>query len=919
MGISWAEIRERSISFGHEWKDETYERAEAQTFWNEFFSVFGISRRRLAVFEKHVALLGERHGFVDLFWKGTLIAEHKSIGKNLDSAYMQAIDYASGLSEEELPRYVIVSDFQRFQLYDHEVDKQWSFQLTELPQHIHLFDFMIGHTRHIYREEDIVNIKAAELMGRLHDALKANGYSGHALELLLVRFMFCLFADDTGIFEKGLFAYYIEERTREDGADVGAQLTYIFQLLNTPEVERQINLDEDAAKFPYINGSLFDETLPIATFDRKTRDILLKCCYFDWSAVSPAIFGSLFQAVVEPQERRDFGVHYTSEKNILKVIKPLFLDGLHAEFKTKKHNKRALNELLGKIGSMKFLDPACGCGSFLVVAYKELRKLELEIHKQIQKLEGKNDKYRGTVLDVVEVFNRDINVDSFYGIDLFEFPVRIAEVALWLTDHQANIELQNEFGHYFVRLPLISTPHITQGNALTLDWDTIIPKAQLSYIFGNPPYVGSRSSSNAQKSDMDAIFKGKIKKSRKLDYVCSWYLKALEYIKGTSIEVAFVSTNSITQGEQVEPLWEYLLAEGVRINFAHRPFKWSNLARGKAGVSVVIIGFATFNRERKRLFEYVSVSDEPIEVQAVNINPYLVDAENTLIKTRNAPLCDVPKMRRGNHSIDGGFLLLTHEQKAEYVKREPQGEKYIMELAGATELLYNVKRWCFWLTDIDPSELRHLPLLRERIANVRSLRLSSKKEATRRYAEKPYLFMERRQPTSKYLAVLRISSENRKYIPLVFCEASIVAHHSIYVIENATLYHFGVLQSAMHMAWTKQVTGRLEERLQYSNGVVYNNFAWAESPRAQDVQAVSKAAEDVLAIRERYPNSLLADLYDVLAMPRDLLDAHKKLDKAVDRCYRREAFKTDAERLRFLFERYIALTASEAKSLSMTG
>ncbi len=599
MQITWPEINEHAVSFVYKWKDATYERGEAQTFWNEFFSVFGISRRKFATFEKHVALLGERRGFIDLFWKGTLIAEHKSAGKNLDSAYEQAIDYASGLSDDELPRYIIVSDFQRFRLYDLDEDKQWSFDLIELPRHIHLFGFMIGHAPHVYKEEDIVNIKAAELMGRLHDALKANGYAGHALELLLVRFMFCLFADDTGIFEKGHFTYYIEERTREDGADVGAQLTYIFQLLNTPESERPPNLDEDAAKFLYINGSLFDETLPIATFDRKTRDILLKCCYFDWSTVSPAIFGSLFQAVVEPQERRDFGVHYTSEKNILKVIKPLFLDELLAELEAKKHNKRALNELLTKIGSMKFLDPACGCGSFLVVAYEELRKLELEIHKQIQRLEGKNDKYRGTVLDVVEVFNRDINVDSFYGIDLFEFPVRIAEVALWLTDHQANVELQREFGLYYVRLPLISTPHIIQGNALTVDWETIVPKVELSYIFGNPPYVTAVRRSKTQNSDMEAVFSGKIQKYRSLDYVCSWYIKALEYIKETPIEVAFVSTNSITQGEQVAPLWEYLLAEGVRINFAHRSFHWTNLARGKAGVTVVIIGFATFDRQRK--------------------------------------------------------------------------------------------------------------------------------------------------------------------------------------------------------------------------------------------------------------------------------------------------------------------------------
>ncbi len=772
---------------------------------------------------------------------------------------------------------------------------------------------MIGHTRHVFRDEDIVNIKAAELMGHLHDALKANGYSGHALELLLVRFMFCLFADDTGIFEKDLFTYYIEERTREDGADVGNQLTYVFQLLNTPEAERQINLDEDAAKFPYINGSLFSETLPIATFDAKTREILLKCCYFNWSNVSPAIFGSLFQAVVEPRERRDYGVHYTSEKNILKTIKPLFLDALQTEFDAKRHNKRALGELLERIGSMRFLDPACGCGSFLVVAYKELRRLELEIHKQIRRLQGANDKYRGQVLDVVEVFNRDINVDSFYGIDLFEFPVRVTEVAMWLTDHQANIELQREFGLYYVRLPLISTPHIIQGNALTLDWEAIVPKAELSYIFGNPPYVDNQRRSDAQNDDMDTVFGGKVQNYGKLDYVSAWYIKALEYIQNTAIEVAFVSTNSITQGEQVAILWEYLLAKGLRINFAHRSFKWANLARGKAGVTVVIIGFSTFDRGRKTLFEYVK-ADEPIEIRAARINPYLVDAEDTLIRNRTAPLCDVPKMTRGNHPVDGGFLILTDAERAEYVLREPQGEKYIRQLISAKESLHKIKRWCFWLVDADPSELRRLPLLRKRIAKVKELRLASKDAGTRRQAEHSHLFRTPTiQPESNYIAIPAHSSEARKYIPMAFCDASVIAHNSMHVLKNASLYHFGVLQSAMHMAWTRQICGRLRLDLRYSSDVVYNNFAWAENTRPQHEQAVSDAAQAVLDIRERYPNASLADLYDPLSMPKDLLDAHKRLDRAVDRCYRRDAFKTDTERLRFLFERYAALTASEAK------
>jgi hypothetical protein len=551
------------------------------------------------------------------------------------------------------------------------------------------------------------------------------------------------------------------------------------------------------------------------------------------------------------------------------------------------------------------------------VAYKELRGLELEIHKQIQRLEGKNGKYRGQVLDVVEVFNRDINVDSFYGIDLFEFPVRVAEVALWLTDHQANIELQREFGLYYARLPLISTPHIIQGNALTLNWEEIIPKTEVSYVFGNPPYVSHMRRSEAQNRDMEEVFKGKSKEYKSLDYVSAWFIKALEYIKGTAIQVAFVSTNSITQGEHVTILWEYLLAEGARINFAHRSFKWSNLARGKAAVFVVIIGFATFDRERKELFEYVSASDEPIATRASNINPYLVDAENRLIKNRMAPLCNVPKMAWGTKPSEGGFLLLTDVERAEYIKREPLGEKYIRQIIGAHELLHNIKRWCFWLADVSPSELRHLPLLMERLVNVRDWRLSSKAESTRQYAEKPYLFKQRHQPTSTYIAIPAHSSEARKYIPMAFCEASVIAHNSIHTLANATLYHFGTLQSSMHMAWTRQVCGRLKGDYRYSNVLVYNNFAWPDAPRPQDVQAVSDAALAVLDARQRYPQDSLADLYDPLAMPKDLLDAHRRLDRAVDRCYRREAFKTDSERLRFLFERYAALTASEVKLIEV--
>jgi hypothetical protein len=911
MQITWPEINQRAISFVHEWKDESYERAEAQTFWNEFFAIFGITRRRLAAFEKYVKLLGETRGFVDLFWKGTLIAEHKSSGKSLDSALVQVMDYFVGINENELPRYVIVSDFRRFRLYDLDKDINWSFDLAELPQHIHLFDFMIGHTRRIWRDEAQVNIQAAELMGKLHDLLKANGYNGHPLELFLVRLMFCLFADDTAIFEKGHFTYYIEERTRPDGSDVGPQLNYIFQILNTSDDKRATNLDEDLSKFTYINGSLFDETLPIPTFDRKTRETLLDCCFFDWSQVSPAIFGSMFQSVMEPKERRDFGVHYTSEKSILKVIKPLFLDGLWDDFGSHKRNKRYLNDLLARIGKMKFLDPACGCGSFLVIAYRELRKLELHIHKQIQQLEGSGETHRDLVLDVVEIFNKDINVDSMYGIDLFEFPVRVAEVALWLVDHQMNIELQREFGFYYARLPLVRSPHIIQGNALRLDWEEIVPKNELSYVFGNPPYAGKGFQSDDQKHDMELVFSNKIRNYRLLDYVCSWYLKAQEYIRGTNTEVAFVSTNSITQGEQVSVLWEHLLAEGLHINFAHRTFDWSNQARGRAGVFVVIIGFATLNRKKKLLFDYPEPFSDPVELHPDNINPYLAAGEDIIVKSRSSPISNVPSIAFGSMPNDGAFLILTDEQKAEYEAKEPQGAKYIRPLVGAKEFLDNKNRWCFWLINADPSEVKKMPILNERIANVKKVRLASSRETTRKLADQPSLFGEIRQPKSSYIAIPLVTSEKRKYIPIAFFEPDIIATNLMSVIEDATWYHFGILQSAMHMAWIRQVCGRLEGRLRYSNIIVYNNFPWPDNPLHQKIQEVSDAAQAVISVRQLYDKASLADLYSPLSMPKQLIDAHRRLDRAVDRCYRAERFATDLERLQFLFELYTKYSDSQ--------
>jgi hypothetical protein len=556
MSLSWNEIRKRAIEFSNEWKDENRERAEAQTFWNAFFNVFGRVRRVDALFEKTVRKLGNKRGSIDLFWEGKLIVEHKSEGESLDKAYDQALDYFGGLEDDQLPKYVIVSDFKRFRLYDLKNHKQYEIKLEALSEQIHLFAFMREDAGISYEEEDPVNIKAAELMGKLHDSLKENGYVGHPLEVLLVRLMFCLFAEDTGIFEKDIFTRYIGKKTKIDGSDVGLHLNAIFQILDKPEDVRQKNLDEDLNLFPYVDGSLFEERFEDPSFDSDGRNILLECCHFDWSRVSPAIFGSLFQSVMDPKERRDLGAHYTSERNILKTIKALFLDELRHEFELHEHNKRYLQQMLDRIGKMKFLDPACGCGNFLIIVYRELRRLQIEIHKQIRNLEGSIGQQ---VLDIE--FDQDINVDSMYGIELLEFPARIAEVALWLVDHQMNAELSKEFGLYYVRLPLENSPNIVNGNALRLNWEDIVPKDELSYILGNPPYVGKKRRNGEQNEDMRLIC-GNIKDFGILDYVCCWYVKAAEYLKDTEIKVGFVSTNSITQGEQVGILWRFAILYG---------------------------------------------------------------------------------------------------------------------------------------------------------------------------------------------------------------------------------------------------------------------------------------------------------------------------------------------------------------------
>mgnify|MGYP001208946118 FL=1 len=896
MPLSWNEIKERAVDFSKEWKNACNEEADAKPFLDAFFNVFGISRKKVATFEHKVKKLDASDGYIDMLWKGTILIEMKSRGKNLDKAFGQAIDYTQGLKQHELPKYILISDFQNFRFFDLEDDTKVEFKLNELVYNVQHFGYILGFQKKVYKEQDPANIQAAELMGKIHDRLKEIGYDGHPLEVYLVRLLFCLFAEDTTIFNKTQFQDFIEQRTNEDGSDLAAKLNELFQVLNTPRENRFKNLDEQLADFPYINGRLFEEMLPTASFDKKMRLALLDCCAIDWAKISPAIFGSMFQSVMNPKERRNLGAHYTSEKNILKLIKPLFLDELWNEFESVKDNKSKLQEFHKKLSKLKFLDPACGCGNFLVITYRELRLLELEILRSLYKT-GQG------VLDIRSIIWLD--VDMFYGIEYEEFPARIAEVAMWLIDHQMNLLVSFEFGQYFSRLPLKKAANITNGNALQIDWETIVPKNELSYILGNPPFVGSKMMTVEQRND---VLKeaNNIKGSGVLDYVTAWYFKASKFIQDTKIKVAFVSTNSITQGEQVSIIWnELLINYNIKIHFAHRTFKWSNEAKGNAAVYCVIIGFANFDTDNKKIFDYEDIKGEPQEILVKNINSYLVDAKDIFIFKRRKPINEVPEIVFGNMPNDGGNFFIIDEEVKEYIEQEPLSEKYIKPFLGAQEYLNGKKKWCLWFyKNFEPKDLNLMPITYQRIKNVEKLRKNSSRETTRNLASFPTLFAEVRQPDSDFILIPRVSSENRKIIPMSIFNSDFIVGDTCLAIPNAKLFHLGVLQSSMHMAWVNFVCGRLESRYRYSNEIVYNNFPWPEQPGEKQVEAIEKAAQKVLDVRADYPTSSLADLYDPLTMPPNLVKAHSELDKAVDLAYRPQPFTSEAKRMEFLFELY---------------
>ena len=906
MRLSWNEVRVRAAAFADKWRQAAYEKGETQSFYNDFFQIFGTERRTVARYEAHVAKLDDRRGFIDLFWPGVLIVEQKSAGRDLARAYEQAGEYVDALPENQRPRYILVSDFQTFELHDLDERETAYFPLADLHAHVEKFGFILGVQRRTFRDQDPANIKAAELVGLLHDALAASGYQGHDLERFLVRIVFCLFADDTGIFEpRDIFLDFIETRTSEDGSDTGSRLAELFQVLNTPEAERQTTLDEDLARFPYVNGALFDGPLSIPFFDTAMRAALLNACRFDWSNISPAIFGALFQSVMEPAERRAQGAHYTTEQNILKVIEPLFLDDLRAEFarlKSRRDNRRR-NDLLRfqeKLGQLRFLDPACGCGNFLIIAYRELRLLEIDILRELR---------------AVAYLSR-VDVDQFYGIELGEFPARIAEIALWIMDHIMNNRFSLEFGRLYRRIPLQKSPHIVHGDALEIDWSEVLPAKQCAYVLGNPPFVGAKYQTAGQRAQVRRIA-GLGGSGGTLDYVTAWLIKAGAYATGGT-RIGFVATNSTTQGEQVGQLWPLLFDRcGLEIAFAHRTFAWGSDARGKAHVHVVILGLdrRANARNEKRLFSYPDLNGDPEETRHTALSPYLFDAgglsdPHLTVHEASAPINGMGKLIIGSKPIDGGHYIFSAGERDAFLETEPDAAPLLRPFVGAREYLQGGERWILALHDAAPDMLARLPRVRQRIIAVRAYRQASKSRPTVKLAETPTLYHVNVVPTAPFLVIPEVSSERREYVPIGWLEPPTIPSNKLRVLLDSTLTDFTLLTSAMHMAWMRTVTGRMKSDYMYSVGVVYNTFptppksADPVSSTGLDLSKLEPLAQAVLDARAAHPGATLAELYDPDLMPPNLRRAHQVLDRAVDRLYRPGGFASERERVEHLFMLY---------------
>lgn len=900
MGLTWAQIRDNAIVFQDRWKNTSgNERSEAQTFVYELLrDVYGVDPRRVATFEQKVHPSSDTNGYIDMLWPGRILIEMKSKGKSLDKAHDQARKYAFAIpNDDDLPLVIMVCDFYNIRLYNLLTNQVVEFKTCDLSENVHHLEVLTEQATQVGLVTDKeLNTQAAYKMAKLHDMLKENRYTGCDLEIYLVRILFCLFADHTGIFSKNQFHKYILSSKR-DGSDLAGKITMLFEVLNTSRENRMATLPSDLLDFPYVDGKLFEDTIRSASFDASMRDLLLECCEFDWSTISPAIFGAMFQSIMDPAKRTALGEQYTPQYIIQKLLKPLMIDDLYAEFETCKNHPVKLEAFHQKLATTRFLDPACGCGNFLVVAYMLLRKLEIEV---IRTKYPKNEDLPVSFDLSNEVI---VNVGQFYGFDIEDFPCQIAIAGMWLIDHKMNIEAAKEFGRPFIRIPLCEKANVYCLDSLKTDWASIVDSSKISYIVGNPPFIGAKKP-DYPRADMRRLFEG-YPNAGLLDAVAGWYLCAAKYMQGTSIKAAFVSTNSIVQGEQVSALWEPLIKQhNIEIIFGYRPFRWTNEARDMAIVHCVIIGFQAFHSDNiKTIFD-----SEGIPQRVDRINPYLDGLpEITFIYRRNTPLCSVPVIGIGNKPIDGGFYLFTKEQKDLFIQEEPQSEKWFREWYGAEEFLSKKPRYCLWLGDCPPDELAKMPKAQERVEAVRSFRQSSRSSGTRELASRPRRFHVENMPTTPYLVIPEVSGEGRDYIPMGFMTPDALCSNLVKLMPGATLYHFGILTSSMHMIWTRAVCGRLEERYRYSERIVYNNFPW---PTINDraVQKVTALAQAILDVRNKYPNTTYKTLYNKLTMPDDLQMAHIELDKYVKKLYGLHSNASDKECIMALYKHYRQLT-----------
>jgi len=912
-----AEVKQRTAAkkFVEDWTGKGYEKGESQKFWLQLLGeVLGVEHpAQFISFEDQVHL--DHTSFIDGYIPATkVLIEQKSVDKDLNKAikqsdgsllnpFQQAKRYITELPLSQHPRWVVTCNFQKFCVYDMERPngEPQEILLKDLEKEYYRLSFLVDTGSEHLRKEMEVSIKAGEIVGLLYDALLKqykdcnNEDSLKALNILCVRLVFCLYAEDAGIFGKhDMFLDYLRQY---DASKMRKALIELFEVLNTKLEDRDPYLEDDLKAFPYVNGGLFaQEHIEIPQFTDEIRDLLLEkaSANFDWSEISPTIFGAVFESTLNPETRRSGGMHYTSIENIHKVIDPLFLDDLNEEFNTIKNlpqNKtrdKKLEEFQDKIANLNFLDPACGSGNFLTETYISLRKLENEI---LEHLFSKNGILQNKLGFEGELNPIKVSIKQFYGIEINDFAVTVAKTALWIAESQMMKKTEDIVHMDLDFLPLKTYANIVEGNALRINWEEVIPKDKLNYIMGNPPFVGYSLQTKEQKDDILSIYideKGKpYKTAGKIDYVSGWYFKASELMQNTNIKTALVSTNSITQGEQLAGVWKPLYERfNIHIDFAHRTFRWDSESNSKAHVHCVIVGFSCAeNKSKKKL--YTSERMQLVD----NINAYLIDAPNVFIESCNTPICKVPKICSGGKPVEGGFLIFTKGEKEDFIKQEPKSEKYFRPFVGADDFINNKPRYCLWLLNISPNELRQMPKVLERIEKVKEYRLESPKPATKECANTPHLFMEIKQPKGEYIIVPATSSENRKYIPLGFVSQDYVASNAASYIDAADKYCFGILESNVHMAWMRAVCGRLEMRYRYSNNIVYNNFPWC-NPTDEQKAKIEKTAQGILDARALYPDCSLADLYDELTMPPELRKAHQLNDAAVMEAYR---FKTKDE------------------------